>query len=302
MKKLITFSLFLFVLAFTSRIDAWCLERDITLVNSYRHDLIQSLIYAYNPPGTLVLTDDLKARNLCMYQFGGKVWFKTCGWVTRFEGDYAWGNKGKYRDTVTQEPSGIESVQTSDVCKVRAKDFSFGTGYLFICLNPCFSLGPVGGWSFNQQKFHTGSALVDGVFSPALSRLTYSNQWKGPWLGVDAVWHSSCFDLYTGYEFHLGKWHASYELARRDVQGGPFSDNRRSDSAHASVFYIDGKYRFCGWTLGVGFRFANWRATHGCETPSHTSFANLGLPNEEDKVKHARWRTYTVSLDMGYFF
>lgn len=293
--------IFLLVMTTATGAQAEC-DGFLDLTNGYRHDKVTAKINAYDPPGTLVDIDDLKAKNMDIYQLGLKGKWACCDCFMRIEGEYGWGSDGKYTETSTIPNVGSIHSE-SGIHKVRVKDFSVAGGYL--CpLFECFSIGPVAGWSYHSQRFKLkNNAHTDGIADPILNGLKYSNRWQGPWAGVDLAFYACEFTFNAGYEYHWAHWHADWTLDGPDVSGA-FSDRRKSTHAHGQVVYLDARWNYCScWNIGLGLKFQEWRAIRGREKPQAGSFAAVGLSNTEvDKVKHATWCSFAITADIGYTF
>lgn len=297
---------------------------EINLTNGYRCDKITADVHAFDPPGTLFLTDDLKVKNLSSYQIGLKGRALYCSWLARAEGDYAWTGHGKYHEDSAGFPGDFAlATSTAHVHKGNMADFTVGGGYLFNlgqftgmcgCDNSCgcdnycnsdtyFGIGPVAGWSYSRQQIKLKDAVTNGLPDPVLDDLKYTNRWQGPWLGVDLSFKTCQFTINAGYEYHWADWHASWRLDGPDVLGVAFSDRRHSKHAQGQVGYIDGRWNvWCNWTIGIGLKYQNWRVNKGRVEPLAGSFPAVGLsPTEVDRVK-ATWQSFAATFDIGYSF
>lgn len=271
--------------------------------NGYRYDKLSNLIDVYDPEDTLVATDELKLENMRFYQLGIREKWTFCDFVLHVEGDYAWLDKGKYKEIVTNIQPSATGVGEAHIHKGKAKDLIVGLGYGFSLYN-CFNISGLAGWSYHMLEIKTKHGTFDGEPDPVLNGLRYNNRWQGPWLGVDLGFNAWIINFHAGYEYHWADWHATWRLDGPDVPKVAFSDRRKASNAHGQVLYFDGNVNFCSvWSIGVGIKLQEWKATHGHEKPLHGSFADVGLPETEvDIVKHAKWSSYAITCDLGYLF
>lgn len=273
----------------------------LDVTNGYRQDKISVLVEVFDRK-TLAGIDEIKVKNMQLYQLGLEGKWVFCNVFLRLEGNYGWSNYGKYREF--SGASGTELSKTeAKIHKGRTKDFNVGVGYLFpfsYC-SPAwegFFVGPQAGWSYDNQHFKTSHTKTDEVFDPILNDLRYSNRWQGPWVGVDAVFQVCQFDFNVGYEYHFAHWHATWKLAGPDVPAA-FSDRRSSYHAHGQVVYLDGRWNWCScWNVGLGFKLQKWKAIHGCISP----LKGAGDLSTQDKVKQAKWCSFAATFDIGYTF
>lgn len=272
------------------------------LTNGYRTDWISTKIDSFDPEDTLISTDELKAKDLNMYQVGLKARYALCGFTVRADGDLGWSDNGEYTE-VFGVPGGPHSHLKANIHNVRVKDFTVGGGYMLSFFN-VVAVGPVGGWSDNYQHFKIKNPKIDGVFDPVTDGLTYTMQWRGPWIGVDAQFNLCNLSFDAGYEFHWAKWHASWQLKGPDVPGSAFSDRRKSNQAIGNVVYLNGRWNFCHcWNVGFGLKYQDWTVSKGREKPAAGSFSAVGLSDSEvDKVKKACWNSFAITFDLGASF
>lgn len=280
-------------------------ENYIDLCNGYRVDKITTLIHAFEPEDTFQLSDHLKAKRIRILQTGAKGRVSYCDWFIRGSTYYGWGSNGKYTEEV-EDIFDNESRTHASIHNTRTLDASIGAGYLFTfhdCYGNHWNVGPVAGWSYDHQRLKMEHAKTDGIPDPILDGLVYKNRWSGPWVGVDLSFKNCDLLINSGCEYHWGHWNADWLLDGPDVFGGSFSDHRESHHVNGVLFYLDGKWMFweC-WAFGVGFKVQGWKATNGRERPKAGSFSAIGLGGEVDKVKHARWYSCALSIDIGYIF
>lgn len=282
------------------RCQDWGATIDAT--GGYRYDKLTCLIDAFDPPGTFLSSDDLKAKNLSVWEWGlrsrvrlGRLHVKT--WGTFGVIPY-----GSYSERGT-DAADVSSTIRADVRHGKVEDFSVGAGYLFEATE-WFCLAPVAGWSYNYQRIKLRHAETDGISDLTINGVSYKNRWQGPWLGFEAATELGCLAVNLGYEYHWAHWHAAWKLAGDDVRGGPFSDRRKANNASGNVVFLNTFWN--AWDdldAGLLLKYQYWRATGGHMTPLAGSFADIGLgADEKDKVKHATWQSFEIQLSLGYTF
>jgi hypothetical protein len=83
-----------------------------------------------------------------------------------------------------------------------------------------------------------------------------------------------------------------------------FSEKRKSSDAHGQVFYVDLLWGFCPFVeMGVGFKWQRWEAKKGKgeKVPAYVPTGSRDL-NVVDRVKHATWSSYVISVYLGVAF
>lgn len=272
----------------------------IDFTAGYRYDKYATSVHVFDPPETLVLTDNLKFNNLNVYEIGVDSRILVCReWLVRLYATFGKIHDGTYTEVVTAPGIGQATVR-SNARKGNTSDFSVGGGYLFPC--SCgFGVGPIAGWSYDYQKVKIGTAKTDGVCDPVLSDLSYKMRWQGPWLGIQGQFMCYDAEVSLGYEYHWSHWHASWSLAGPDVPEVAFSDRRKCNSAFGNVIFLNGAYFFCDcWEVRLGLKAQYWKAPNGDVSPRDVT-AIISL-TEQDKVHSATWHAYEALLMVGYHF
>lgn len=292
--------LFFFIVVFAVA-DCQALEwgGSLDVTTGFRRDEIRTVIDSFSPPGTLISEDDLKAKNLHIWEVGVKGRGSVCNWFIK--GFANWGRvyHGDYIESVSVPGLG-DFVTKAHIHEGDTRDYSIGLGYAY-CLDNCFGIGPVAGWSYDYMRVKMHHATINGIPDPVLNGLNYKTTWQGPWLGVEALISLYCINLDLGYEYHWSHWHGKWLLAGPDIIGGAFSDRRKAHRASGNVFFIDANYEFCQcYELGLELKYQYWRAKKGHETPLAGSFSAVGFPADEvDKVKKSTWQPFEVQLNFG---
>lgn len=274
-----------------------CLERSFDADFGYRRDELTCLINHYSPPGTFVVSDDLKIKNIPVWEGGIKG--KCIGWNSWLvKGSAYFGvvTGGDYTETIKPVVGNTTTLKL-DVRHGRTVDFSVGGGYLFpICTG--IRIGPTGGWSYNAQKLKMKSDIK------VLDGLEYKNRWQGGWVGADALISFCGFGLHAGYEYHIPKWNGDWLLKGPDVFGGAFSDVRHSTNGYGNVAFIEAStVRFGSIRFNCQLKYQYWKMKDGREHPKNGSFASVGgTADEVDKIPRATWQSFEAIVGLGLDF
>lgn len=272
-------------------------EFNLDLLNGYRHDTLSTHVNVFNHQGELIVQDHLKARNLSLYQLGGKAFFEAFGVFARGEGYWGWSDQGIYRECsriVRQNPP---TKSKANLHKGRTRDFTIGGGYLFSYCG-LLSIGPAGGWSYQYQQFKINRANIKHT-NYSLRGLQYSNHWQGPWAGIDARADLCAFAIRAGYEYHWAKWNSKWAI--KDAEDVSFAvvNKQSCSNAHGNVAYADVIWTFCPFIeLGVCFKWQQWIVKNSKKKPSIGDFD----PRNIGKVKNADWTSYSISFALGVAF
>jgi hypothetical protein len=277
----------------------------LDVIGGYREDELSSHVAEFSCPTGFVGTDHLKVKRINVYEVGGIARAEYCNFYTRAYGTYGWGHHGKYEET-SENFGCCENRTTSSVFRTRTKDLTVGIGYSlplydYWC-NP-WNVGLIGGWYYDEVHLTMSNAYENGFFSPIVSGFRYKNRWSGPWVGLDISFECGNGIFNGGYEYHWGHWNGDWLLRGPDVRGVAFSDHRESHHVCGSVIFADAKWKYWFFEIGLGIRLQEFKANNGHLKPLAGSFAAVGLPRDEiEKLKHARWYSAGVHLDLGITF
>lgn len=281
---------------------------------------------------------ELKLKNVDIWQIGGRLQFgfPECfcdcdySWLSQFYVKgyyyYGWISDGKYSDD-TSDPY-ITDI-TGDfhlgakTHKGRTVDGSIALGYLIpVCDN--FGVAPIGGWSYHQLRADLKDTFYSEGSDLSESRSNidkrFTTTWKGPWLGVEAVYYmdlcGSCLRFDLGYEYHWGKWTGERTINEEATDYSAclyFNDKRHSKKVQGQVGYLTAWWPVCDcWEIGLGVNYNYFKARKGGQDPRNTTFNDLCDPTQTTtpttvytyatKSKDVVWRSVGVTLDLGYRF
>ena len=301
--------LFLTAALLFGTLQAKLIDLDIDLSAGVRHDKLSAEIKTYNPPpanstltkGSLISTDDFKTSEITLYQIGLKSRWRPCNWIAYFEGSYAFSNNGRFCEEIIPAPGvlGRRSRVQATFHDGRARDLTLGAGYLFpICR--WVSIGPLFGWSYHYQRFHTKNPLLNHTPSP-VTHVRYINRWQGPWAGLDLALSLLCFDFHAGYAYTWGDWYATWLLTAVNTERRAYADRPR---APGHTLYIDGQFNIwpC-FNIAVGLKYYHYRIHHGVPNPKAITTTTINpLDLLEARVPHAKWEAIVATFDIGFSF
>lgn len=271
---------------------------DAAVMGGYRLDRISTDVRGFDPPGTLVLQDNLKGNNINIWEVGVRGRAELCECFIKGYADFGWVTSGTYKE-YGAFPILVSDVSRGHINGGHTYDYSIGLGYHFYCFD-WFKISPLVGYSYDFEKIKMGKMNTNGFPDPVLNNLSYNMRWQGPWLGLESDFWISCLNMRLGYEYHWSDWKANWNLSGPDVPDVAFSDKRKSNDAYGNVIYVDGRYAiYKGWDIGLGFKYQYWKAKGGKLKPRSGSF---DIGDEVDKVPRATWASYQFQLSVGYSF
>lgn len=291
---------FLIIAAFPLHADY--AEAYLDASGGYRRDTLSAEIHSFNSHNILISKDMLNAKDLSLFQLGGKGLIGICDFYVRGEAFWGWSDKGKYK-SVSKLTERVFTKSKSHLHDGKTKDFSVGIGYFFPFCAPLV-IGSVGGWSYQSQEFKVKKArfITQADGSSDASRkesFEYNNHWQGPWLGIDSKFRCLGFDLRAGYSYHWAKWDATWSLKNRSAQKLISGSNRKSADAHGQVAYLDFFWGFCPFIdFGVGFKWQQWQAKKGKKKSLEVDELQIA----RDQLHGAKWESFTASVDLGVSF
>lgn len=300
--------IFLIIFFHFTQIHALSLfDASLDIIGGYRNDELTTLIHAFNPPETFILSDDLQAKNIRVFEVGlkGRTLIYDC---LAMYGYALFGQvySGHYTDTQRNpqgNPNGLVAASHADIHGGETRDFSIGIGYLYPVFY-CIHAGPTAGWSYNELRIKMNHAHTNNEPNPILDDLQYENRWQGPWIGLEGNFDLVLIQVNLGYEYHFGNWNADWDLSGPDIFGGSFSDKRHSNQVSGNVVYLEANYHLITCCeLGLALKYQYWKAKDGKEEPKAGSFASIGYPaTEVDHVPHATWKSFEIILSTGFCF
>ncbi len=268
----------------------------------YRRDHLSAEIYSFDENNLTISKDHLTAKDLSLYQVGGKGLIGVCDCFVRGEGYWGFSGDGVYREA-SQKAQKFLFKSKGNLHHGITKDFIVGAGFFLSCLVP-FEMGPVAGWSYQSQEFKVKKGRLSQDDGGRGFR--YSNHWQGPWLGVDAKFDCFFFTARSGYSYHWAKWNAHWSLKNRRDQRFTFQENSKSSDANGQVLYADLFWGFCPFiNFGLGLKWQQWQAKKGRKKSLKSE--KIGIVNDKvkiakDQIQDAKWESCSVSLDLGISF
>lgn len=306
----------LFCLSMAGAVQAVEVPMNISVSVGWRYDNITTKISSQIPKGTTIAYNTIKGKELKIWEGGiqGYLPFAECfcncdcWWLNVFylKGYGFWGNiyDGEYHELNHNlfPPNFI--VSKGDASKGNTYDYNVALGWLY-SVNDCSGIAPIVGYAWDRVRFKTSHVKTEGIEDHVLNGLKYTSRFIGPWAGVEAYYVKSNLRLNLGYEYHWSHWNGKYDLRGPDVFGGAYSDHRKAHEGQGNVLYANGSWFCCDcWEIMLGFKYRNFRATHGSEKPDAAGgFAAIGLPETEyDRINHTAWHSYEITFDITYVF
>ena len=190
---------------------------------------------------------------------------------------------------------------SAKIKKGYSRDYDIALGWLYPwCDN--FGIGPVVGYNYNKIKSKAGRfSDDDGLDVVGLDHLRYISRFKGGYVGVDLAYFACDWKLYAGYEYHMPVWSGAFRLPGFDNDDA-FSDKRTGHRGHGNVFYVDGRYQFCGcWEIGLAYRYENYRSGKGRATPQ-CCIGCSEIPDDEVDRINTKYHAWSINLELASSF
>ena len=286
---------FMLLLGCRFQAEAELLGFDIKLTNGYRQDSLSAKTEAAESYSGLTLNDNLKINSISLYEIGlqGKV--TVLNFFARLDGTYGWAWSGHYHESLPLFSNNLSSLK-SKVDTGNTKNWTFGVGYHFNVIPLCdwVKIGPMIGWSHDEQKFKMKSR------SSGFSNLAYQNCWQGPWAGIDLELQLCEFALHTSYEYHYVNWEGKRHFNGEGSFSGALANRLKSNHASGQVLNLEGRWNFnlC-WFAGIGIKVQEWQAIKGHLKTLKDKFG-LNPSHRPDKLKDAHWKSFAITLDLGF--
>lgn len=259
----------------------------------------------------------VRISNANLWQIGAQAWLGMpdcwcgCGteWLSnlyvRGYGYYGWYSDGRFHG---HHNNGSRSDDNSSSSRNHhrlnnswAVDYSVGVGYLFP-IGCDFSIGPVGGYAYDQQHFkarrhhhhrHSSSSSLSSSSSSSRSssssfdddhrHFSAKTRWDGGWVGVDALYNWCDWNFAFGYEYHFANFHGHSRDGSNANDENSSSSRRRhhhNKRGWGNVAWIDARWNLCDcWDIIGGFKYQDYQSK-----------------------KHNRWQAYGLTLDLGMRF
>jgi len=220
----------------------------------------------------------------------------------------------------------------SQADKGKVWDLTIAGGYPLIHCPNHFSLSPLAGYSYHEQRLRImggqmreNRGVILHYFTDTLNSSTsrsshswvhhslegidstYVAQWSGPWVGLDALWHMTpSFDLFVAGEFHWARYRGRGHWNLRS----DFADDFRH-RAHGLGFVTTAAVAWhlsSHWSLTISALYQHWHAHHG--TDRTFIFANAmysSAPSGEVlegklPLNGVTWESCNIAASIAYRF
>ncbi len=318
-RPIFQYTLVLALIAIAAPLSAWVYHgSDINFTGGIRCDYIRSTSKALSPQGKVLFYKKIQEDDIELYTMGinGRYEFgeECCSiytWANHFfvrgHANLGWIGSSRYHEDIV-DSYGRETKIRARQHKGRTQDFQAGLGYLGIVCNECLRIGPIVGYSYNLQRFTTKLARRDlNPFRPD-DGTAYRTRWRGPFLGLDVVFHECKWSLELGYEFHWAKlqafWDPKHDIPYRILPEGHFKNHQKADHAFANVIWAKMRWDlFDDFVCGIGSKYSEWRSRPGEILPINGDFRRVGSPEIYQYHFHqVIWRSFEFWVELGYHF
>lgn len=349
MKKLLL-GLSLTALLFTTKADANCggcsgrvfHGSDFSFAAGIRDDYITSKMYAIDKQGKVLFRRFIREKEMTFYTVNANMRYEfgdTCcttyTWANHFfirgNVEFGWLGSSRYQDYITNA-TGNQAVIRARQHKGKVVDGQAGLGYFFMLCSPSLRVGPIAGWGYNLQSASNDKAkltfndLPEDVFRyREADGDHFRTRWRGPFLGLDVIYHVCDWSFETGYEFHWMRLHAFWKKTCRNLCNTPcircraercdgrldefhgrlpgfFSSVIRSNNAYSNLVWAKARwYNWDNFTSGFGAVYRETRSKTGRIHPWRGGFRQ----NDEPEIYKYRlhrvvWRSFEFQVEVGY--
>lgn len=299
------------LLSLTASIQALEPISEVNFSAGYRVDTTQSNIRMEEPRGFYLGQDTFKGRSLQIAQVGMNAYLKLPNlWADRLCLDAWWweqfyvrgqvywghGSHGRFSENAIDEFDEIVADASGRVKKIRTFDYNYAIGWLFPFAD-CFAMGPAFGYSYDKVRFKTHESNLTG-----LDHMKFSSVFRTYLFALDGIYRwDNCWYSRFGYEYHLmHKFRGSFHLDEGTEDGFVFSDTRHSDNGFGNVVYAELRTPFSEYYFegGIRLQYSYFKASSG---PCHFRHVH-GFEVPYAKMSYATWKSFSVTLDIGYEF
>lgn len=238
-----------------------------------------------------------------------------CNLYLRGEAYFGWVLDGDFKEKASTYQSsnyGFSNERKFIVDDQYVYGINAAIGYPFYFCDCSFAVAPVVGYSIDIQNFsHDG--LADGSsgysndyfngFNDCCCKHQFNNRWYGPFVGVDLLYrpYCECWSFWGEVEYHFG----TYEGKKgRDDQFNFFDGHKRSNNLRGWAVGLGADYDLSEcWTVGLSFKYKDFRATKNSHSSSSNSFFDSGYSSYCAKAKSRHsWNSYSINVATGYQF
>lgn len=262
------------------------------------------------------------------------------GWVT--DGKVRDKDKAEFSNEILGSgySSGFEFAKTKADTKGSVYDAKIAIGYQFRWCDESLAVTPVLGYSWHGQHlrmhhvreeiafdspsthtealrsfssssssssdFSSSSGSSSSSSSSQSLKSRYHSRWNGWFIGFDLDYRFLCdWTFFMDYEYHWAQYHAKAKWnLRQDIVNGHFTQH--ANNAYGNFLDFGVRWDFCEcWTLALRGEFMWWEASHGHDRAriDHESVGDIEFTQSaKTPLKHVKWDTAMVVLDLGWMF
>lgn len=277
-----------------------------SLSTGYRQDKLNWNIAGTSAGTNPNILSELSWDNLNIAQLraGGKITYKN-DWVMRGAASYGKIVTGQNQDSdYDGDNRTLEYSRSNNKAGGDVRDASLGAGHTFRFFDKTVGkfiyLTPLAGYSFHQQNL----TMTDGYQTwpptgafPGLNT-TYSAEWKGPWLGMDAWLQAGPkLAVIASLEYHWVDYSADANWNLRNDFAHPLSFTH-SAKGHGYTASLGGSYAIASrFLLNVTLEHRKWTTDPGKDV---TYFAD-GTTGRT-RLNQANWESMAAMVEAVYRF
>jgi hypothetical protein len=187
----------------------------------------------------------------------------------------------------------------------RALDAAMGIGYRFSFLSGRFTVSPLLGYSYSEQKLtqKDGVQVIASGSTPSLGPIqgldsSYETSWMGPWLGIDLSFEITERIILSGsFEYHWASYDAEGDLNLRNDLAHPKSYEHDADGK-GLLITLGAEVLLSGpWALNLAFTYQKWSTDPGVDRLYYASGSV-----QETRLNEVNWDSWALMLGIVYSF
>lgn len=290
-------------------------ETAFAVGSGYRQDSLNWNIAG--PNGYPNVLSELKWDDIKMWEISGQASQSLLGLCLSVEADYAVVLEGKNRDSdyLGNNRTLEFSRSYSDAKDGYAYDLSASLGWNINFLISPLTLSPQIGYAYNKQHFtmKNGNLTIDlfngniGPFSGLDS--SYTAEWHGPWLGMDASFCFYCpitiFGSARAYALCYngrGHWNLRSDFA---------DDFRHHGYGYGLLGRLGVQYSLSNcWAIGILGSYQEYRLRHGHDKmyinvdfeDENGNSVDSSVYTSSTRLNQVNWRSFRVQVYLAFNF